>query len=519
MLASTATTAQSIGRRRVLATSNYGGFTSTVTQPITMNVTVTPVGGAASGPFSGTCTPGGGGTSGTCTVAFTASPGANTFTGTLTAGGNTIAAFSQVQIVQPSTINSINFTANPVVNSVTLSLAAASVNAGTAHDDVLTVNAIDKNGNTIAGSAPYVDINGNPVTLSLSTTNYQNGGRGSVVIKGPSRVTAANQAITFAHYDGNWLDHAAITATANSSAVNMVGATTTFTTIPYAQAFPAAGSPNGITSGPDGNLWFTEYSGNAIGKITPSGIATSYPCAPCFQPSNIVTAPDGNIWYVEDGGASIGKITTGGSAVNVASLPGSSNGITIGPDGNVWYSSYSSANVGKIQTNGLGQQNYGAGFNPRGLVFGPDRTLWYLSYYGTAIGHMTQSGAIIGTYSIASDGEWSDELTVGPDGKIWFVNDGANLVESVNSSGAVTPYALQANANPQYITVGTDGALWFSERGTSSIGRLTTAGTLSEFGSAYGISNTSTPVGITQGPDGNIWFADNSGNRIYKFVL
>ena len=30
-------------------------------------------------------------------------------------------------------------------------------------------------------------------------------------------------------------------------------------------------SPLGITAGPDGNLWFTEHSGNAIGRITPGG--------------------------------------------------------------------------------------------------------------------------------------------------------------------------------------------------------------------------------------------------------
>lgn len=30
-------------------------------------------------------------------------------------------------------------------------------------------------------------------------------------------------------------------------------------------------SPVGITTGPDGNLWFTEYSANKIGKVTTTG--------------------------------------------------------------------------------------------------------------------------------------------------------------------------------------------------------------------------------------------------------
>ena len=35
--------------------------------------------------------------------------------------------------------------------------------------------------------------------------------------------------------------------------------------------------PQGITAGPDGNLWFAETNGNRIGKITPSGTLTEYP--------------------------------------------------------------------------------------------------------------------------------------------------------------------------------------------------------------------------------------------------
>ena len=33
---------------------------------------------------------------------------------------------------------------------------------------------------------------------------------------------------------------------------------------------PQHGVPNGITTGPDGNVWFTEAFGNKIGRITTS---------------------------------------------------------------------------------------------------------------------------------------------------------------------------------------------------------------------------------------------------------
>jgi streptogramin lyase len=43
--------------------------------------------------------------------------------------------------------------------------------------------------------------------------------------------------------------------------------------------FPLANphsGPAGITAGPDGNVWFTENAGNAVGKITPAGVVAEY---------------------------------------------------------------------------------------------------------------------------------------------------------------------------------------------------------------------------------------------------
>jgi hypothetical protein len=48
-------------------------------------------------------------------------------------------------------------------------------------------------------------------------------------------------------------------------------------TITAQYPIPTAGSgPNGIVAGPDGALWFTEYSGNKIGRITTGGSITEY---------------------------------------------------------------------------------------------------------------------------------------------------------------------------------------------------------------------------------------------------
>jgi hypothetical protein len=47
------------------------------------------------------------------------------------------------------------------------------------------------------------------------------------------------------------------------------GAVTLFTT-----GITAAAQPFGIVAGPDGNLWFTEFFANKIGRITTAGVVT-----------------------------------------------------------------------------------------------------------------------------------------------------------------------------------------------------------------------------------------------------
>src|SRR5438876_10726 len=73
-----------------------------------------------------------------------------------------------------------------------------------------------------------------------------------------------------------------------------------------------AGYPSGITSGPDGNLWFTESSGK-IGRVTPSGVFTEFPIPTVDSyPYHIAAGPDGNLWFTEDLSNNVGRVTPSG---------------------------------------------------------------------------------------------------------------------------------------------------------------------------------------------------------------
>jgi hypothetical protein len=68
-----------------------------------------------------------------------------------------------------------------------------------------------------------------------------------------------------------------------------------------------------ITAGADGNLWFTEYDGSKIGRVTPAGVFTEFPTPTANSgPKGIAAGPDGNIWFTEYARGEIGKVTPAG---------------------------------------------------------------------------------------------------------------------------------------------------------------------------------------------------------------
>jgi hypothetical protein len=67
--------------------------------------------------------------------------------------------------------------------------------------------------------------------------------------------------------------------------------------------------PEVITSGPDGNLWFTEQSANKIARATPDGSITEFPIqTPNAGLMGITAGPDGNLWFTEYSGNKIGSL-------------------------------------------------------------------------------------------------------------------------------------------------------------------------------------------------------------------
>src|SRR5207302_895999 len=150
--------------------------------------------------------------------------------------------------------------------------------------------------------------------------------------------------------------------------------------------------PVSITTGPDGNVWFSEFpppgvnSPGAIGRITPAGAVTQYPVRQGSDPFGLTTGSDGNLWFANLG--SIARMTpTGVETDFTVPAPGGARAVTgqpvtTGPDGNVWFTFNASSSdwIGRVTPTGvisLFPIPYDSSSILTSITTGPDGNIWY----------------------------------------------------------------------------------------------------------------------------------------------
>jgi sugar lactone lactonase YvrE len=231
--------------------------------------------------------------------------------------------------------------------------------------------------------------------------------------------------------------------------------------------------PTGLTTGPDGRVWFTEspiydYRSFAyypdlpsrVGFVTDDGTVkeTEVGVPPDRRILGaMTTTPDGRVWFLEcQPGAGVGRIDsvrldTGGSPLvgPGVRLKGCAGGMTVDNNGRIWVTEPSKDLLGVLDLSGIqnGQLRDPTEFTPSAPPEGPiaaDRTgtVWY------ATGHCP------------CDYASSDEGLAAIHAGVTSVYKRAPATQGFNGWSIVA------------MTVGSEGKLWFVEAGTGSIGRL-----------------------------------------------
>ena len=167
------------------------------------------------------------------------------------------------------------------------------------------------------------------------------------------------------------------------------------TEFPAPQPTPSA---MGITAGPDGNLWFTEYRGDKIGRITTDGAFAEFPIAGLPVPVDIAAGADGKLWFTSAWG-SIYRITTAGEYTLFPLHPAQSYPI-----------GYTPPNPGLAD-----------------IAAGPDGNLSFTESQTNLIGRMTPAG-VVTEFPVPTDNSTPLGIATGPDGNIWFAESKGNKI-------------------------------------------------------------------------------------------
>jgi RHS repeat-associated protein len=263
------------------------------------------------------------------------------------------------------------------------------------------------------------------------------------------------------------------------------GLTLTPVTIPT----PRTVNPYRIGPGSNGRIWFTDVTFRQVGFIAANGTINAF---------RLIDSVDANN--------------------EVRPLA-----ITEGPDGNGWFTLYVTNSSGSpLSRTGVGRVTptgtitifptptgdacviFG-GAHVCDITVGPDGNLWFTETQVKRIGKITPSGQITEYLADGAGGEFYYGITAGPDGNLW-VADAFNSVVRITPAGVITFFDRQG-MTVNNITGGADGNVWFTDSASHSIGRITPTGVITLFPTPTPMS---VPFGIAAGSDGKLYFTEAS---------
>ncbi len=152
-------------------------------------------------------------------------------------------------------------------------------------------------------------------------------------------------------------------------------------------------------------------------------------------------------------------------------------------------------------------------------TLGPDGRIWFMEFKGNVIYAITTSSPFqISSYSVILGGVTyfpASGLTTGPDGNIWYAADNGYAAVMSTSGVMLAAYALAPGCAGVRIAKGPDGNLWITTN-CSIIERVTPSGTVTPFT----VPNNQMAWDIIAGPDGNMYFTEaGTVNRLGKITL
>jgi hypothetical protein len=291
--------------------------------------------------------------------------------------------------------------------------------------------------------------------------------------------------------------------------------------------------PLGIAIDGSGNLYVADTGNNAIRKITPVGIVTTFAgsagvsgfsdgtgSAAIFNnPQGIATDSGGNVYVADTANNSIRKITPAGVVTTLAGTEGSGTGSQDGTGTNAQFSRPCSVAVdgnGNVYVADTNNQTIRK-ITPVGVVttfVGTAGQIGYADGTGSAAQFNYPQGVAVSISGnvIVSDSDNDTIRTITPAGAVTTLAGAAPMIGDTNGAGSAARFY-----DPTDAVVDHNGTLYVADYSNSLIRKITAAGVVSTLS-----DGTNDPTGIGfSGPEGlaldgsgNVYVADTLNNTI-----
>lgn len=288
---------------------------------------------------------------------------------------------------------------------------------------------------------------------------------------------------------------------------------------------PTSGAqPTSISVSVYGDVWFTEFASNKIGRISRTGELTEYSIpTPGSGPLGITTFPTSpDAWFTEFNANKIGRITREGVITEFA-IPTPASGpfgitgeIT---DDAVWFTELNGNKLGRLSLAGAMTEFAipTPDSGPMGITRGPYGTdVWFTEFRANKIGWMFREGGTINEIAIPTSSSGPTDISF--NGRIWFTEFNANRIgrATVELMGVLLQEFVvpTSDSGPSAIDVGQDGRAWFTEKRAKKIGSIDDSGAFTE----YPVRDSDADLSGISADRPHVWFTDRASTRVTRMT-
>lgn len=193
-------------------------------------------------------------------------------------------------------------------------------------------------------------------------------------------------------------------------------------------------------------MWYTDAQDGRIGYVpVDGGTAASYELTPGALPGIITTGPYGDVWYTDYSGHSVSVAGSDVSQYVMSVWSGTANGIATGPDNNIWITETSTNKIGVSMP------------DPKGVLFA---ATCYANCTNGVFGFADkiQSGPVLTSFGAA----WATALSTDLSGNIYACCNQEGRLPGEPAQISVyspNPFYTQTNLPPRRIIAGTNTTL------------------------------------------------------------